>query len=100
MGFFDSEIGHRVQTIVESGGLDPTSDKSRDRRLTLFATPAIRLRVNRRMPVSATYSLLTVHPVCAQSLTPSGDAKARHLLMFMSSIIATVRGASATRALS
>jgi len=32
VGFFNSEIGRWFQAIVESGGLDPTPDKSRDRR--------------------------------------------------------------------
>jgi hypothetical protein len=38
VGFFDSEIGRRFQAIVESVGLDPTPDKSRDRRRPLFDT--------------------------------------------------------------
>ena len=54
--------------------------------MTLFATPTIRHRVNLTSYHLATQAPLTTHPVCAQSLTPSGDPQARHLPMFKSSM--------------
>jgi len=99
MGFSNSEIGSRFQAIVESGGIDPAQDKSRDRRRSKVDTICYSGYPTSCKPDAAPFAHSPTVKLASRlrSITYAFRAtQAHHLRMFTTSIIVTAPGASAT----